>query len=66
MGDKEIQEFQNKLAGLKWNTNEDIQSNIEWMLSLRSDDFGHDCTDLLNAESQCLQVLGEQFLEYIK
>ena len=66
MSEKDVQEFQAKLYNLKWDTNSDIQSNINWMLELRSDDFGHDCTALLNAESQCLQVLGEQFLEYIK
>lgn len=60
-----MQEFEAKLSSLKWDTNRDIESNIEWMCGLVSDDFGHNCHELLLAESQCLQVLGEKFLEYM-
>jgi hypothetical protein len=66
MDSKFMLKFQDKLLSLKWDTNKEIEENIDWMLGLVSDDFGHDCQELLQAESTCLQVLGEKFWEHIK
>ncbi len=38
---------------------------IEKVMSLKSDDYGHDCQALMEAESQLLQEMGEKFLIFI-
>lgn len=43
----------------------DWRAWIEKKMSMRSDDFGHDCQELLIAESHALQEVGEKFLEHL-
>jgi hypothetical protein len=43
-----------------------FEKALEDALGLRSDDFGHSCQTLLEAESYCLQYFGELFLEKLK
>ena len=38
------------------------RAEVERILAWRSDDFGHDCTALLEAESAALQRIGEDWL----
>ncbi len=42
-----------------------FKEGLEEALDLRSDDFGHNCDLLLEAESELFQYFGQKFLESI-
>lgn len=42
-----------------------FEEGFDKALSLRSDDFGHDCTMLLQAESELLQHFGHRFIHQL-